>query len=77
MAWHSEDNFERRRRARLLAQERGVTPTAVAVAYVLAQPFPTLALIGPKTPLELQQSVQCLDVQLSPSEMAWLDLEVP
>jgi aryl-alcohol dehydrogenase-like predicted oxidoreductase len=77
MAWHSEDNFERRRRARLLAQERGVTPTAVAIAYVLAQAFPTLALIGPKTPLELQQSVQCLDVQLSPSEMAWLDLGVP
>jgi aryl-alcohol dehydrogenase-like predicted oxidoreductase len=73
-SWFSRDNFERLRRARKLAAERGVRPTAVAAAYVLSQPFPAFALIGPRNEAELRASVDALDVHLTGDELRWLDL---
>jgi aryl-alcohol dehydrogenase-like predicted oxidoreductase len=73
--WYSDDNFERRERAHALAAKKGVTPIAIAAAYVLAQPFPTFALIGPRLLSETVSSLPCLGVTLSPAEMAWLNLE--
>lgn len=72
--WHADDNFERRRRAIELARKRGVSPTAIAGAYVLHQPFPVLPLIGPRTIEETVDSLACLAVSLSPEDVAWLDL---
>ena len=45
--WYSEENFERLRRAAELGQQKGTGPIPIALAYVLNQPFPTVALIGP------------------------------
>lgn len=73
--WYSDDNFERRERAHALAAKKGVTPIAIAAAYVLAQPFPTFALIGPRLLSETVSSLPCLGVTLSPRELAWLNLE--
>ena len=73
--WYSENNFERLRRASILAEQHGVDPTAVALAYVIQQPFPTIALICPQTALELGSSLRALEVDLSPAEMKWLNLE--
>lgn len=73
--WYSDDNFERRERAHALAERKGVTPIAIAAAYVLAQPFPTFALIGPRQLSETVSSLLCLDVALTPREVAWLNLE--
>lgn len=73
--WYSDDNFERRGRAHALAVKKGVTPIAIAAAYVLAQPFPTFALIGPRLLSETVSSLPCLGVTLSPRELAWLNLE--
>jgi aryl-alcohol dehydrogenase-like predicted oxidoreductase len=73
--WHADDNFERLRRATELAEARGVAPNSVALAYVLAQPFPTFALIGPKTLDETRSSLEALSVELSPAELEWLNLE--
>ncbi|MBP6507158.1 MAG: aldo/keto reductase [Opitutaceae bacterium] len=73
--WYSDDNFERRERAIALAKKKGTTPIAIAAAYVLAQPFPTFALIGPRLVSEMVSSLPCLSVELSPRELAWLNLE--
>lgn len=73
--WYSDDNFERRERAYALAKKKGVTPIAIAAAYVLTQPFPTFALIGPRLLSETVSSLPCLDVTLTPREVAWLNLE--
>lgn len=73
--WYSEDNFERRERAVALAAKKGVSPIAIAAAYVLAQPFPSFALIGPRTIAETVSSLECLRVELTPREIAWLNLE--
>ena len=51
---------------------KGATATAIALAYVLAQPFPTFALIGPQTIAEMGTSVAALGVTLTPDEVRWL-----
>lgn len=73
--WYSDDNFIRRERAIALAQKKGTTPIAIAAAYVLHQPFPTFALIGPRLISETVSSLACLEVELTPRELAWLNLE--
>ncbi|WNR42952.1 aldo/keto reductase [Paenibacillus roseipurpureus] len=73
--YYSEENWERYRRAATLADERGVNANHIALAYVLRQPFPTCALIGPNNLDELSSSMEALTVSLSPKEMLWLDLK--
>ena len=72
--YYSDDNFERLRRAEQLGTERGVPTTAIALAYVLAQPFPTFPLFGPRTIEETRSSMRGLTVDLTPEEVAWLNL---
>ena len=71
--WYAPDNFDRLKRANELAAIKGVAPINVALAYVLRQPFPTFALIGPRTMEETRTSLPGLDVQLSPAEVKWLN----
>ncbi len=73
--WYSEDNWERRKRAIALAETKGVLPTNIAAAYVLHQPFPTFALIGPRVLSETVGSIDALKVELTPKEVRWLNLE--
>jgi aryl-alcohol dehydrogenase-like predicted oxidoreductase len=73
--YDNADNRERLRRAARLAARKGATPSQVALAWVLHQPFPTYALIGPRSVAELRESVAALDLALSPAETGWLDLE--
>jgi predicted dehydrogenase/aryl-alcohol dehydrogenase-like predicted oxidoreductase len=73
--WYREDNFERLARVRELARRRKVPPIDVALAWVLHQPFPTFALIGPRTLEETRVSFGALAVSLSPDEVRRLNLE--
>jgi aryl-alcohol dehydrogenase-like predicted oxidoreductase len=73
--YYSEGNWERLRRARELAETKGCTANQIALAYVLHQPFPVYALIGPRTLAELQDSLPAVEIALTPEEMYWLNLE--
>jgi len=73
--WYNDANFERLGRVNQLAREKSVTPIQIALAYVLCQPFPTFALIGPRSPQETESTMEGLDLTLMPDEMAWLNLE--
>jgi len=73
--WYSDDNFRRLERAREMARQRGVLAIQIALAYVLCQPFPTFPLIGPRTLAETRTSLPALDIELSPQDLAWLNLE--
>jgi aryl-alcohol dehydrogenase-like predicted oxidoreductase len=73
--WYSDDNFERLARVQQLARERKTQPVHIAAAYVLHQPFPAFALIGPRKLSELADSFRAFEVKLSPGELAWLNLE--
>jgi len=72
--WYSEDNFQRRDRAIELAKKKGVEPIHIALAFVLAQSFPTFALVGPRLISETASSCTALSVKLTPEELRWLDL---
>lgn len=71
----SEANAERRRRAEELAAKRGVAPNTIAGAWVLAQSFPSYALIGPRTVEEIDSTLPAARTTLSASEVARLNLE--
>ena len=71
-SWYSEKNFARRDRAAALATQLGTTLPRVALAYVLAQPFPTIPIIGPLTTGELHEALGALDVVLTPQQVEWL-----
>ncbi|MSR64404.1 MAG: oxidoreductase [Verrucomicrobiae bacterium] len=73
--WYSEDNFSRLARVKELAKKKKVLPINIALAYVLNQPFPTYALIGPRTLEETRTSWPALEVELTPKELRWLNLE--
>jgi predicted dehydrogenase/aryl-alcohol dehydrogenase-like predicted oxidoreductase len=71
--WYSDRNFERRDRAIELAGKLGRSPIHIALAYVIAQPFPVIPLIGPRTIAELEDSLSALDIKLTPEQVKWLE----
>jgi aryl-alcohol dehydrogenase-like predicted oxidoreductase len=72
--YYSDDNWERYRRADELAELKGCTLRQVALAWVLHSPLDVFALIGPATVAELDDCLGALDVELTPAEVAWLNL---
>jgi aryl-alcohol dehydrogenase-like predicted oxidoreductase len=68
-----EENFERLDRARVLADERGLTVPQIALAYVLDQPLEVFALVGCNTGGEFRANVAADDIHLTPEELAWLE----
>jgi predicted dehydrogenase/aryl-alcohol dehydrogenase-like predicted oxidoreductase len=71
--WYSDSNFERRDRAIELAGTLNRHPIHVALAYVLAQPFPVIPLIGPRNLTELEDSLSALSIALSSADVRWLE----
>jgi predicted dehydrogenase/aryl-alcohol dehydrogenase-like predicted oxidoreductase len=71
----SPANAERRKRAEALAAERGVSAHNIATAWVLNQSFPSLALIGPRTPGEIASTLPGAALTLTEAEVLWLNLE--
>jgi aryl-alcohol dehydrogenase-like predicted oxidoreductase len=71
--WYSEANFSRRDRAIELADKLKVSPIHIALAYVLAQPFPSVPLIGPRRLVELDDSLKALSIKLTPEQVKWLE----
>jgi len=73
--WYSPENFERLARVERMAAERDVQPIAIALAWVLHQPFPTFPLIGPRALSETRTSLPALSLELTSEDVAWLNLE--
>ena len=72
-SWDSEDNEQRRRRAEQLAEERGTTATAVAVAYVLRQPVRVLAAVGTRSEEHLDELLNAATLELTSGDLRWLE----
>jgi aryl-alcohol dehydrogenase-like predicted oxidoreductase len=79
-AYCHEDNFRRFERAAQLAEKKGLSMPQIALAYVMNQPLNIFALVGCANGDEFVANLAALEVQLTPEEVAWLDLrqdEVP
>ena len=50
------------------ARERGSSPAALALAWVLASPHVTAVVIGPRRPEQLQPALEAAELRLSPLE---------
>ncbi len=74
-AYAHEVNLQRLDRLHELAARRGCTVAQLAFAWVLQQaPLSVFALVGAANGEELASCVAALDLRLSPTELAWLDL---
>lgn len=73
--YYSDANWERYRRAEELGRQKGYTRQQVVLAWVLHQTLDVYALIGPATVSELDDCLGALKVELTPAEVAWLNLE--
>ena len=54
------------------AARYGTSAHRAALAYVLHHPFPTAAIIGPRTMAQLEDSCAAADVALSADDVAYL-----
>ena len=73
--YQNDANRERRARAEELGRRSGHSANAVALAWVLAQPFPVIAVIGPHSVEHLRSSWEALEVRLSEEDVRRLNLE--
>ena len=56
-----------------VAEEAGVTPAQVAIAWVRAQPWHIVPIVGARTEAQLRENLGALDVTLSADQLARLD----
>lgn len=72
-----EESYEVARQLKPLADAHGKTLTQFALAWVLANPLITSAIIGPRTMEQLEDNLGCLDCTLSAADEAAVDALVP
>jgi aryl-alcohol dehydrogenase-like predicted oxidoreductase len=75
--WDDADNRARRDRAASLADRRGTSATAVALAYVLHQPGRVLPVVGTRSEAHLDEALGAEAIRLEPDEVAWLERGTP
>jgi aryl-alcohol dehydrogenase-like predicted oxidoreductase len=73
-AYMGETNFQRLDRVNELAEEKGVQAPQIALAYVLDEGMNTFAITGAANRAELESSLAALDVELTQSEIDYVDL---
>lgn len=66
-------NLARRERARGLAAELGCSPSQVAVAWLLHQPFPVVPILGNMHAGRLDEGLASAGVALTSAQVAWLE----
>lgn len=69
----SEANYARLDRVTQLACQLGRSPTHVALAWLMAQPFPVFPAVGPASLAHLEDSLGAHDLDLTPDQARWLD----
>ena len=67
--WHYSKNLKRRDKCFELAEKRGLEPIQIALAYVLHQSDLIFPLIGPRTLVETNSSIEASKVELTANEL--------
>jgi aryl-alcohol dehydrogenase-like predicted oxidoreductase len=71
--YYREEDFDVAERAQEIAEKRGVTPSQIALAWVLNKPYITAPIIGASKMDHLEQAIAALEIQLAPEEIARLE----
>lgn len=72
--FYNDQNWKRYDRATELAKQKGVSTIEIALAYVVNQPFPTAAIIGPQNQTEMESCARGAAIDLTQAELDWLDV---
>ena len=67
--YYQESDFTVVERVVELAQQRGVTPSQIALAWLLHQPGVTAPIIGASKMTHLEEDIAAIDIELSPEEL--------
>jgi aryl-alcohol dehydrogenase-like predicted oxidoreductase len=59
-------------RVRQLAAQRHTTANQIALAWLLAHPFPVIPILGTTDPVHLTEALSAAAVELSPDDVQWL-----
>ena len=70
-----EENMERLRRAEILGAQKGLSVGQINLAWILSQPLICCPVFAPSTEEHLMENLKGLQVQLTPDELLWLNLE--
>ena len=73
--YDTDENFVRLDRAKEVAARKGLTPNQIALAWVFHQGLNIFPLVGSWSPEEFDQNLAAMDVELTPEESAFLNLE--
>jgi len=57
--------------------QKGVSASRFAIAWVLANPIITAAIVGPRTMQQFDDNLGCLDVEITQEDEAFIDSLVP
>lgn len=71
--YYRDEDFDVAERAQEVAAARGVTPSQVALAWMLNKPHITAPIIGSSKMEHLEQAIAALDIQLSDEEVKRLE----
>jgi aryl-alcohol dehydrogenase-like predicted oxidoreductase len=72
-----ESNLRLAAKVREIAEQKGVTPAQLAIAWVLAQGDDLVPIPGTKRRTYLEQNAAAAEVELSDEELARIDAELP
>jgi aryl-alcohol dehydrogenase-like predicted oxidoreductase len=72
-----DESFVVADRLRAVVEGKGCTLTQFALAWVLANPIVTSAIIGPRTMEQLEDNLGCLDIRVTAEDEAAVDALVP
>lgn len=73
--FYSDENFARKKRAKELGKLKGLNDIEIALAYVVNQKFPVIALMGPESKEQLLSNIKATDLILTQSEVDYLELK--
>jgi aryl-alcohol dehydrogenase-like predicted oxidoreductase len=60
-----------------MAQDKGLTPAQLALAWILAQGDDHFPIPGIRTRQHLEENLKAVEVSLTPADLAWLDEIMP
>jgi aryl-alcohol dehydrogenase-like predicted oxidoreductase len=64
-------------KVRELAEEKGVTPAQLALAWLLAQGDDVVPIPGTKRRTYLEENARAVELALTSDDCAWMDTELP
>lgn len=71
--YYRDDDFEVLDRVEAMAEEKGVSPAQLALAWLLHRPGMTAPIVGATKMYQLDEAVAALDIELSDDDMAHLE----